>query len=178
MKARLRTILLSALGVIAAFSAVTYTSCNEDKCKAIVCANNGICKDGTCFCLAGFEGTQCETVTRERYKGTWVVFEKGTLTNPATYDVTVDYGSTMTEVVIRNFYNKFTQPLRADIKGDSLTIPLQNIDGYEIAGRGYIKKSLYYGENGEMVMRYTVKDPEGRTNDYGVNIGEPSIWNR
>lgn len=179
MKARFKTIVLSAIGAIAAFSAVTTTSCEPDKCKAIVCAYGGVCKEGTCICPTGYEGYQCETITRERYKGVWTVFEKGTRTLPAQYDVVIEYGPTMIDLNIRNFYNKFKEEtLSVTIKGDTLYIPQQTIQDHVIQGGGYITKSNYYGENGLMKIAYTVREPDGAVNDFGVNAGVVSEWNR
>jgi len=180
MKARLKTIVLSALGAIAAFTAVTSTSCEPDKCKAIVCAYGGVCKEGTCICPAGYEGYQCETVTRDRYKGVWTVFEDGTATNAGSpYDVTIEFGSSMTEMTIKNFYNKFKdEVVNVRIKGDTMFIPQQTIKDYEIKGHAYLKDSKYYGKNGELQVFYSIKLPDGRTNDFGLNNGVPSIWNK
>lgn len=177
MKARLKTIVLSALGALAAFSAVTSTSCKEDKCKAIVCAYGGVCKEGTCICQAGYEGYQCETITAEKYEGVWTVFENGTTTNSAQYDVTISYGANMTEMNITNFYNKFTSPVAARIKSDTLFIPQQTIQGYTVQGVGYLVDNKYYGKERTLEVRYTVNLPDGRVDDFGVNgVGDVSLW--
>lgn len=178
MKARLKTLVLSALGALAAFTAVTYTSCQPDKCKAIVCAYGGTCNEGECICPSGYEGVQCEIVTASKYVGTWTVFEKGTATMPAEYVLAFDEGLTSTTLNIRNFYNKFTTPVSVRIKGDSLTIPRQTIEGYEVEGWGYLKWEAYYPDHGELKVFYTVKDGNGKIDDFGVSSGEPSIWNR
>lgn len=181
MKARFKTIILSALGALTAFSAVTYTSCQRDKCKAIVCAYGGTCKEGTCICLPGYEGYQCETITRDKFKGVWTVFEKGTHnTNNAQYDVVIEDGATMTEMKIRNFNNIFKEgsEVVVNIKGDSLFIPQQNVNGYVIQGKGWLPENTFYGRYGQMKVTYSVKMLDGAINDYGLNIGEASIWTR
>lgn len=180
MKARFKTIILSALGALSAFSAVTYTSCQPDKCKAIVCAYGGTCKEGTCICLPGYEGYQCETITRDKFKGVWTVFEKGTESHPAQYDIVVEDGMTMTEMKIRNFNNLFKngEEVVVGIKGDSLFIPQQNVNGYVIQGKGYLPETSFYGRHGEMKVNYSVKLKDGRVNDYGLNIGTTSVWTR
>lgn len=180
MKARLKTIVLSALGAIAAFSAVTTTSCEPDKCKAIVCAYGGVCKEGTCICPAGYEGYQCETITRDKFKGVWHVFEEGTVTTAAYYDVTIDFGNSMTEMVVNNFYNKFTVPLNVRIKADTLFIPQQTIMDHEIKGVAYLKDSKYYGDHALLQVSYSVKLPDGRTNDFGLSspYGKVSDWTK
>jgi uncharacterized membrane protein len=175
MKARLKTIAISAFFAIAAFVTVTYSSCNSDKCKAIVCAYNGVCKDGACICAAGYEGTQCEIVTREKYKGVWNVFEKGTYTETTQYQISIDYGADMTKMVINGFNNNITQPVNIRINGDEITIPQQTISGYEIQGKGILKYDAYYAKHGQLTVRYTIRDlSNNMTNDFGVNSGEPS----
>lgn len=184
MKARLKTIAFSALFAIAAFVSVTYSSCNSDKCKAIVCAYGGVCKDGACICAAGYEGTQCEIVSRDKYKGVWNVFEKGTYTTTTQYQVSVENGADMTRMVIYGFYNNINNGVNIRINGDEVTIPIQVVEGnggvkYEIQGTGTLKYEAYYAKHGEMTMRYTIKDlSTGHTDDFGVNIGEASVWTK
>lgn len=177
MKAGLKTILLSALSTFAAFSAVTYNSCTSDKCKSIVCAYNGSCKEGTCICQSGYEGPQCETVIRDRYRGSWSVAEKGSFTRAVQYTATIEYGPTMTDLVIHNFYNKLD--VKANISRDTIIIPQQDVNGYVVIGRGILSKTGTYGMNGEIIMRYTVREPNGMTNDFGTtgdHDSAPSIW--
>jgi len=180
MKARFKTILLSAMSVIAAFTAVTYTSCNNDKCKSIVCAHDGVCKDGACICKSGYEGTQCEIVTADKYKGVWNVFEKGTYTDANQYQISIDYGSDPTRMVINGFHNAVSEPVTVSISGDNITIPQQKVGQYVIQGTGTLKYEEYYANHGTLTVRYTIMDTEdgNKIDDYGVNAGSPSVWSR
>ncbi len=180
MKARIKTILLSALGAIATFSAITYSSCNSDKCKAIACAYGGVCKEGNCVCPSGYEGAQCETITRDKYAGVWTVFEKGTITQDNTYDVTFKYGISMTDMQVINFYNKLVSPVSIRLVNDTLYIPQQTVDGFEISGSGVLDRDPYYSKHGKLTIRYTIRDLQsGQVNDFGVNPNTyPSIWQR
>lgn len=178
MKARLKSVVLSAIGVLAVFTAVTYTSCNTDKCKAIVCAYGGTCNEGDCICPSGYEGTHCEIITRDKYKGVWTVFEDGTATNPEQYELTFEYGLGNTEMTIRHFYNRFNGNVNVRVKGDSLFIPQQKIEGYSIEGWGTLDWEEFYPDHGELTVYYKVTDATGKTNDFGINNGEPSIWTR
>ncbi len=67
----LRNIALSAIMTIGAFSAITYTSCNKDECKDVVCQNGGTCVSGKCSCPYAYEGTNCETQVRTKYYNTY-----------------------------------------------------------------------------------------------------------
>ncbi|HEY9177459.1 MAG TPA: calcium-binding EGF-like domain-containing protein [Flavipsychrobacter sp.] len=179
MKARLKSIILSAMGVAAVFTTVTVTSCNDDPCKSIVCAYGGTCADGDCICPSGYEGTHCEIVTREKFKGVWTVFEDGTSTNPAQYEVSFVNGEGATDMSITNFYNRFPgNDVNIRVKGDSMFIPQQTVNGYVIEGWGYLKWEDFYPEHGEITVHYKIVNPEGVTNDFGVNTGYPSKWAR
>lgn len=42
-----------------------------DKCVNIDCKNGGTCYDGKCTCTNGYEGVYCETITSNRFQGTY-----------------------------------------------------------------------------------------------------------
>jgi len=183
MKARLKVMLLSALGAIACFTAVTYTSCNNDKCKAIVCAFGGTCNDGVCTCPTGYEGPQCEKVMRDKFLGVYQVQEKGTVSETAQYTVSVEPGTEVTDLRIKNFRNIFLEEVSAYVRVDTVIIPEQTVDErWKVSGIGVIQSDKYYGANGRLVLRYSVRDldlPEtSPADDYGMNAGSPSIWNK
>lgn len=66
-------IALTAAVVVSAFGTITYTSCNKDECKDVVCSNGGTCNsdNGSCTCATGWEGTTCTERTRDKFLGTW-----------------------------------------------------------------------------------------------------------
>ncbi|MCB9065179.1 MAG: calcium-binding EGF-like domain-containing protein [Chitinophagales bacterium] len=182
MKARLKSIVLSAIGVLATFTAVTYTSCNNDPCKAIVCAYGGTCNEGECICPSGFEGTHCEIVTKDKFVGVWTVFEDGTITQPAQYEINILSGEGNTDVKISNFYNSFPpgQYVNGRVVGDSIYIfsPTNSTSGFKVSGYGLLEWEEFYPEHGKLTMYYTITNAEGKTNDFGVNGGVASEWNR
>lgn len=178
MNTRLRSVLLTATIVTAAFGAITYTSCTEDKCKAIVCAFGGTCQDGACICPSGYEGAQCETVNRDRFLGDWSVVEDGTISASADYSVIVEKGASITEVTIKNFRNYYTDNVKARVKGDTLYIDPQDVSAgggvtNTVEGKGFLTDDLYYGKHGSIVMHYQVRQPGG-TDDYGFNESDPN----
>ncbi len=62
-----KLILFSTLFTIGLFTITAYTSCKKDenKCKDIVCSNEGACIDGVCSCPPDFTGDNCEKLTCE-----------------------------------------------------------------------------------------------------------------
>lgn len=182
MKARFKTMILSALGALTAFTAVTYTSCKPDKCKAIRCANGAVCNDGVCICPTGFEGPQCEVKTSDKFVGVWNVLERGTISSTAQYTADIEVSKTggPTDVTIKNFNNYFTSLVAAQVSSDTLYIPQQTVDNYIIQGKGYLTPDKYYNTHGTLTLRYTVQGvaPGSPVNDYGTEFGEPSLWNK
>lgn len=92
----IRNIAFSAFLTFAAFGAVTFTSCNKDECKDVNC-NTGTCNesDGSCTCPTGFEGANCETLTRSKFVGTWTGTDKCSLRD---YNVTLKISAASSEV--------------------------------------------------------------------------------
>ena len=185
MKSRLKTILLAAVTTIGAFSAVTYTSCNSDKCAAITCANNGVCTAGACTCQSGYEGPQCEKISRTRFAGppdtayVWHVLETGTLSNPADYTVAIKNGANITDVLIQNFRNSIKGLVSAYVKGDTMFIPSQQVDGKVVVGFGVISQNAPYNYYGTIRLYYKVTDTlTQRTDQFGLDQGKPAYWNR
>ena len=183
MKVRLRAIFISALVTISAFVSIAYVSCNRDKCKTLVCGNGGVCNLGECICPSGYEGIQCETVSRNKFLGNWNVFEKGSLTNAAQYPIAIKPAELVTDVIIKNFYNYFRTDVRGYVVGDSLFIPNQQFEGHLIFGGGYIYTTNTYGQFAAINMYYEVIDTMTQmVNDFGYNSvvdgSDPSLWNK
>jgi hypothetical protein len=90
------------MALLAGF-ALTFQSCkgDPDPCEEVVCQNAGTCNEGNCDCpeyyfgevcedkcvsgtyangvcdcKSGYEGTTCETQMREKYLGSWTVYEE------------------------------------------------------------------------------------------------------
>lgn len=184
MNARFKTIMLSTLGAVACFYAVTQSSCQSDKCKAIACAYGGVCKEWVCICPSGYEGVQCETVTRDKFLGTWTVYETGTITNNNVYTVSIEprYDSSITGVFIKNFYNRAhanvgNGKVFAYVKADTIYINQQIVDGDTIIGNGYLQPDAHYATHGKLTMFYVVK--HNKSDYFGYDsTGVPSVWEK
>ncbi len=183
MKLSAKAIIISAITTISSFAAVVYSSCNVDRCKTIVCANNGICNKGACTCAEGYVGTNCETVNRKRFTGIWRVFEKGSTSLAKQYSVNVTEGESITFVNIANFNNLFTQPVRAYVDGDRIIIPNQRLQGKIVWGEGSLYTTTTYGQYGGITMKYIVQDSATLVkDDYGyeaaIDFSDASDWNK
>ncbi len=187
MKFSIKPILISAVFTLIAFVSIIGVSCSSDKCKYISCANGGVCNGGACTCPTGYEGTNCETISRLKFTGNWNVFEKGSNSLAAQYPIHIlqaESDQLNTYVDIYNFYNNFFRsPIKAYCDGYNLIIPVQRLQGKIVYGQGTFSSSTTYGQYGGITMRYLVQDSVTLVkDDYGyeapVDFSEPSQWNK
>ncbi len=180
----MKNFLLSTVGSLAILSAISFSSCQEDKCKSVICAYSGVCNDdGSCTCQVGYEGERCEVISRDKFKGAWDVHESGSSSGPIRYATAIEDGVNIDQVHIRNFYNLFDVSVVGNVKGDTLYIPLQDVpDGEDlksVEGKGFIDKSGFYGLQGSMVLRYKVRSSDGSVNNFGMDGADnPSRWSK
>lgn len=185
MKATLKPILFTTVVTLSAFFAVLYTSCKQDKCKAIACAYGGVCDDGVCKCLPGYEGANCETITRSKFLGSYQVHEMGTITVDRQYAMAIEADPDINYVQLKNIYNYFTGPtIRASVKGDTMIIPNQQVLGKVIFGKGYIYSTNGYGSGSVITMKYEVVDSANNliVDDFGfyanIDNSKASLWTK
>ena len=174
---------------LAAFFSVMYISCKKtssaiDKCKSVACHYGGACdsNSGKCICLPGYEGANCETVSRDKFLGSWNVSEKGSVTQATHYMISIQKSTQITDIVIENFYNYFFTPIKGYVTGDTLYILTQQYEGKQVLGTGYIYSDSVHGQFGTISMRYEVIDSATQlVNDFGYNatdLSNPSAWNK
>lgn len=100
-----RHIAFSAMLTLGAFAAVTYSSCTKDPCKDVSCLNGGTCASGNCTCKTGYEGTDCGTLSRTKFVGTYVGTEQCTIGSDA-YSVVLSASSQDLQLTYTNVYNQ------------------------------------------------------------------------
>lgn len=111
--------------------------------------------------------------------GIWTVTEDGTISNAAQYSVSVNRGSLPREILVTNFYNAFTKPVRAMVNSDTVTIPLQYVNRWRVQGRGQIKRDPYRGIHALVDFNYIVEDTLNKLIDnFGYSGGDPSKWTK
>ncbi len=129
------------LVAVAACLVATGVSCNRiSKCGAGVCANGGVCDNGNCVCATGYQGSTCQTVSRNAFMGNWTAFERNGIALTEPYPVSISAGKTaINDVTISNLFNEFTDPVNAYVVSDSVFIPYQKLAGYSIRGSGCLQ---------------------------------------
>lgn len=134
-----RNIAFSALLAVGAFTMVTYTACNKDECKDVVCNNGGTCVSGTCNCLSGYEGTNCQTVSAAALPGQYTASE--TCQPPVTggsWSSTVSQSSNdKTKIVISNFGASSTN-VTGHVNKNAITLDQTTIGGNTVTGTGTV----------------------------------------
>lgn len=145
----MKTRILQILGV-AAIATIGMVSCDTDPCKDVDCGLYGDCVEGDCVCDAGYEGSACATLQREKFIATYNVSEACTSGN-FTYAITITTSSAgVSNIIITNF-GDFTVNVNATVNsnGTSITIPNQTLGGGTFSGTGQISGNI-------LTITYTV----------------------
>ena len=127
-------------------------SCEEDPCAGVSCTNGGTCVEGvgTCECLAGFEGESCETNTILKFIGSYIADYGSCFTTAPEHRVNISQLNGESRLNIADL-GDYACPggevnVIADITGDQINIPSQNIDCsgeivYTFSGSGSISSN-------------------------------------
>ena len=153
-----KQILLTAVATIGIFS-TTMISCNTDKCKSVVCANNGSCDGttGSCVCATGYEGTTCATQSLSKFLGTSNTsqnysFNDASSAGCGTYTGTMTATrstSDTTKLILTNLGGFGTSTyVKATVNGNNLSIATQTVTGSTtntISGSGVYSNGVVSG---------------------------------
>ncbi|MBL7767036.1 MAG: calcium-binding EGF-like domain-containing protein [Chitinophagaceae bacterium] len=148
----LKSILVASFLTVGIFSTTVFTSCDPDPCQDVICNNGGTCTDGTCTCKAGYEGTDCSTLSRTKFIGTYTGNETCTVGTDS-YSIQCTTNSDDTKFNIINLYNNSPQLTAiASADGNSFTIPSQTVGaGVTASGSGAITSN-------SITITYTISD--------------------
>jgi len=132
---------LVSVGLIALFVGCS----TPNPCSGIDCLNYGLCNDGECLCLAGYEGTVCDTISRDRILGSYVATQNCNQDEPFTYQMFIAAGpQSVSDLIIGNFGNGVIG-VHATLNGDYITIPQQHLvvqsGAVDVHGTGFIGDS-------------------------------------
>ena len=153
---------LSLLAVVATAS-MYLVSCTSDPCKNVTCKNSGVATASTdnkscaCNCAAGFEGTDCSTLSRTKYLGTW----KGSdVCTSGTYGVTLTAAnaSDSTSILISNIGGFGTA---VTITGKFTGSNKITFTGQDIGGQRTLDGTMTFTSTSAMTTNYTVKPATG-----------------
>jgi len=115
--------------------------CKKDPCKDVDCLNGGTCIDGTCQCAAGFEGSECDTESRQALIGTYDVVETCGQ-QQFEYEITIEeHPSDVTRILITNI-GDFNITASAVLNGNLITIDSTQQSGYSVSGSGTLGQPL------------------------------------
>lgn len=144
---------ISFLGMVAVVTVMFFNACTSDPCKDVNCGVNGNCVDGTCVCVAGYEGANCETEMRTKFEGTWTTSDACSQSGNSSYLVTITAGTGITEVKITNFWDVFTNAVVATVDGTTISIASQQPDNddFFVTGQGTISGNT-------ITWNYTIDD--------------------
>lgn len=148
MKYRLPgNVLISAAITLLLFSLITYSACIKDHCGSNLCANGGLCVDGNCACVTGYEGAHCDTIWNAKFSGNWNVAE--TLQDSdgvsnTNYALIVQPSSIGQNFIMNHVENAY----------DSIYCVLSTINTFYIPGQSNIDSSFYIqGGNGVLDLQ-------------------------
>jgi hypothetical protein len=121
------------------------SQCDRRSCNDVVCGVNQGCSNGNCFCADGYEGSNCNIESYQKYVGTYQVYETcgGSSCNFCNYTsyITPD-GFDVRRININNVLNQggsLLAVIRTDQsnQGNFLEVATQNLGGITVSGQGY-----------------------------------------
>ena len=114
--------LLSIFSFLAISATVLVSSCEKDACTELKCKNGSACTEGFCRCQTGFEGSECETKTVNRFLGTYIGFNHCNSTPPIldTLDVVLYANPNVVEMSLHN--NNGSEKIRGTVDGYSINV--------------------------------------------------------
>jgi hypothetical protein len=157
-------------------AAATFSSCEQDPCKDVVCGDQGQCVEGTCVCNAGYEQDAaglCNVEQRAKFLGQFNVADDCSNSGQASYNATVTSGGAgdITTVNITNFYNLFPSAIPATVSGNTITIARQSpLSGIFVEGTGTISGTT-------ITFTYTITD-ESDPNAISTDTCTDVIWTK
>jgi hypothetical protein len=130
--------------VLLSFLLFLISACKKDKlkyndstlirpCDNVICLNGGTCKNGLCFCPAGFEGNDCETKWNEKFIGKYIADDACFSDSLGFYEVVINGDVNNASKIIFNNLGTFCsdKKITATINPEktSFYFPMQNTCG-------------------------------------------------
>src|SRR5438128_7153513 len=136
---------ISFLGMIAVATVMFFNACSSDPCKDVTCLNGGVCDNGSCNCAVGYEGSDCSTISRDKFIKTWNSANNSCI-NASSGQLTVTAGSGVLEMSLSNFGHLIcgagTVIVTATITGaNTFEIASQSVCGTTYSGSGTLSRN-------------------------------------
>jgi hypothetical protein len=146
---------------------IYFISCKKttDKCASIDCKNGGVCVNGTCSCATGYEGSDCSTLTKNAYLGTYNGnnFCSSNSAKLTTGSMVVTAGTGVNQIIINgigkvefggsNYFVNLSATYQVyafiDLNTKAITIPIQNDGTNQCQGTGS------FLNNNTLALQYT-----------------------
>jgi len=182
----MKDIVRTTIACLGLFVIAFYSSCTNDLCEQVLCAHNSICIEGSCHCQTGYEGVHCETIERDKFLGSYLVSESGTKTGLVHYNTTIEAGTTLNEIILKNFNNQITDDIIAVVESKKITInPQRTTNNFLVEGWAEIipasGSSLHYWQDASIDFYYSVTNTALNPpviNEFGTGGSQPSSWSK
>lgn len=130
--------------LLISFVFAIFSACDRDRCANVICDGpESYCLDGQCICPPGYEGPDCDILSKDKYVGNYRVTES---CNPG-----VERGWTFTTILSGNGVDKieFTNVLNTGLSAEAVIVTnsairfdTQNLGSIQFAGVGnYIENA-------------------------------------
>lgn len=133
------------IAILFGLSIILFVSCERRNCNNVVCPFGQVCSNGLCLCPNGYEGSDCQTLSSDKYTGNYIVYENcpnSTMGNPiGQYNTYIgadpNYPSQM---IIYNLFNQGSAIVNiytdASNQGNMLIVRNQNLGSMMVYGEG------------------------------------------
>ncbi|HXH20017.1 MAG TPA: hypothetical protein VNJ07_13145 [Chitinophagales bacterium] len=121
------------------FIGLFFSSCEKKSCVDVICPGvNSTCIDGRCYCIAGYEGENCDILSYEKYIGSYQVSESCTTTFSGyvnqQFTSSITPGFRIDVISLNNFSNRGLAIDVSIIDATYLAISDQNIGAIDVSG--------------------------------------------
>lgn len=159
MMKSIRNIAFTAILTLGAFTAITYTACTKDECKGVECINGGSCVDGTCACPTGYEGTNCEKLSRDKFIGTWSGTDECDDNTKFTITLKVGTATNAVNALVENIAGFGTN---ITVTGNVSATNKLSFTNVSVGGGRTLTGTMTFSGN-SMTFEYTVTEAAGAT---------------
>lgn len=122
-----------------------FASCERRNCNNVVCPLGQTCVNGICLCQNGYEGTDCQTLSSDKYVGNYIVYESCPNSNTGNpfgqYNTYIGPDPNYpNQIIIYNLLNQGSAYANiytdGSNQGNTLIVRTQNLGSITIYGEG------------------------------------------